>query len=270
MELHFVAFFDQPDGPPEIRSVPWRPRQSPDRYLARVASELLPHLAWPNNPGDAAEWSAEWRKAFKLRHGEAISTTSALVDRMAKTARRLRDDIAAELERESDDGPFNELMKEVREQLLASTSLDQFADMCAQTLVYGTLTSRITAPEAFGASPTLSTLPFANPFLGAFFEDVHDHAIQLDLEADGLEQLVADLRISNVEAVIDQFGSTAKGGDPVIHLYEDFLAAYDAEMRIQAGAFYTPSATNSRCLVPSTRTCLFSPCLTRPSAPEHS
>jgi hypothetical protein len=242
VELHFVAFFDQPDGPPEIRSVPWRPRQSPDRYLARVASELLPHLAWPNNPGDAAEWSAEWRKAFKLRHGEAISTTSALVDRMAKTARRLRDDIAAELERESDDGPFNELMKEVREQLLASTSLDQFADMCAQTLVYGTLTSRITAPEAFGASPTLSTLPFANPFLGAFFEDVHDHAIQLDLEADGLEQLVADLRISNVEAVIDQFGSTAKGGDPVIHLYEDFLAAYDAEMRIQAGAFYTPQA----------------------------
>jgi hypothetical protein len=240
VELHFVAFFDQPDGPPEIRSVPWRPRQSPDRYLARVASELLPHLAWPDDPADVGEWSVVWRQAFKLRHGEAIGTANALVDRMAKTARRLRDDIAAELDREDGDGPFNELMKEVREQLLASTTLDQFADMCAQTLVYGTLTSRITAPEAFGASPTLSTLPFANPFLGAFFEDVHDHAIELDLEADGLEQLVADLRISNVEAVIDQFGSTAKGGDPVIHLYEDFLAAYDAEMRIQAGAFYTP------------------------------
>lgn len=242
VELHFVAFFDQPEGPPEIRSVPWRPRQSPDRYLARVASELLPHLAWPDDPANAGEWSAEWRRAFKLRHGEAIGTANALVDRMAKTARRLRDDIASELEREDGDGPFNELMKEVREQLLASTTLKQFADMCAQTLVYGTLTSRITAPEAFGASPTLSTLPFANPFLGAFFENVHDHAIQLDLEADGLEQLVADLRISNVEAVIDQFGSTVKGGDPVIHLYEDFLAAYDAEMRIQAGAFYTPRA----------------------------
>jgi len=242
IELHFVAFFEQADGQPEIRSVPWRPRQSPDRYLVRVATELLPHLAWPDHPEDAVEWRMEWREAFKLRHGEAIRTANALVDRMAKVARRLRDDIAIELRRENDDGPFNELMKEVREQLLASTTLDEFADMCAQTLVYGTLTSRITAPEAFGASPTLSTLPFVNPFLGAFFENVHDHAIQLDLEADGLEQLVADLRISNVEAVIDQIGSTAKGGDPVIHLYEDFLAAYDPEMRIQSGAFYTPRA----------------------------
>lgn len=242
VELHFVAFFDQSAGAPEIRSVPWRPRQSPDRYLARVASELLPHLAWPDHPEDASEWRTEWREAFKLRHGEAISTANALVDRMSKTARRLRDDIAGELRRERDHGPFSELMKEVRTQLLASTTLDQFADMCAQTLVYGTLTSRITSPEEFGASPTLSALPFSNPFLAAFFEDVHDHAIQLDLEADGLEQLVADLRISNVEAVIDQFGSTAKGGDPVIHLYEDFLAAYDADMRVQAGAFYTPRA----------------------------
>ncbi|MEI2704089.1 MAG: type ISP restriction/modification enzyme [Ilumatobacteraceae bacterium] len=113
--------------------------------------------------------------------------------------------------------------------------------MCAQTLVYGALTSRVTDPVAFGASPTLSSIPLANPFLSAFFEEVHDHAVQLDGE-DHLEQLVADLKVSNVEAILDKFGATEKGGDPVIHFYEDFLAAYDPEMKIQVGAFYTPQA----------------------------
>ena len=62
----------------------------------------------------------------------------------------------------------------------------------------------------------------------------------LDLPGSGLPQLVADLRVTNVEAILDQFGSTAKGGDPVIHFYEEFLKRYDAKMRADAGAFYTP------------------------------
>ena len=69
---------------------------------------------------------------------------------------------------------------------------------------------------------------------------MHDHAVALDLEGSGLEQLVADLRETNVEAILDQFGSTAKGGDPVIHFYEEFLTSYDRQLRADAGAFYTP------------------------------
>lgn len=240
VELHFIAFFEQADKPAEIRSIPWRPGQSPAQHLRRIATELLPRLAWPDDPNSVDEWREDWRAAFTLRHGEAIRSTTSLVDRMATTARRLRDDIHGELLDENGEGPFNELLSDVRSQLVATATSSQFADMCAQTLVYGALTSRVTAPEAFGASPTLSALPLANPFLSAFFEEVHDHASQLDLEATGLEQLVADLKASNVEAILDQFGSTAKGGDPVIHFYEDFLASYDPEMRIQAGAFYTP------------------------------
>ena len=111
---------------------------------------------------------------------------------------------------------------------------------CAQTLVYGVLSSRVTDPIGFGASPALSSVPLANDFLSSFFEQVHDHAVALDLEGSGLEQLVADLRETNVEAILDQFGSTAKGGDPVIHFYEEFLTSYDRQLRADAGAFYTP------------------------------
>jgi len=241
VELHFIAFFEQPEKPAEIRSIPWRPGQSPAQHLKRLATELLPHLAWPDDPAAVDDWRAEWRAAFKLRHGEVIATTTKLVDRMASTAKRVRDDIGVALGAEAGSGPFSTLLEEVREELVASVTPDQFADMCAQTLVYGALTSRVTDPVAFGASPTLSSIPLANPFLSAFFEEVHDHAVQLDSE-DHLEQLVADLKVSNVEAILDKFGATEMGGDPVIHFYEDFLAAYDPQMKIQVGAFYTPQA----------------------------
>lgn len=244
VELHFIAFFEQPDQPAEIRSIPWRPGQSPAQHLKRLATELLPHLAWPDDPADISEWRDEWRSAFKLRHGEAIATTTKLVDRMATTAIQVREGIAAALVAEAGSGPFSALLGEVRDELVGSVTAGQFADMCAQTLVYGALTSRVTDPVAFGASPTLSSIPLANPFLTVFFEEVHDHAVQLDSE-DHLEQLVADLKVSNVEAILDKFGATEKGGDPVIHFYEDFLAAYDPDMKIQVGAFYTPQAAVS-------------------------
>ncbi|MYA27715.1 MAG: N-6 DNA methylase [Acidimicrobiales bacterium] len=128
----------------------------------------------------------------------------------------------------------------VRSQLIADVDASRFADMCAQTLVYGLLSSRVTSPEDFGTSPVYSAVPLSNPFLEAFFEQIHDEASVLDLAGSGLDQLIADLRASNVEAILDQFGTTAKGGDPVIHFYEEFLTSYDRKMRADAGAFYTP------------------------------
>ena len=240
VELHFIAFFEQPDKPAEIRSIPWRPGQSPAQHLKRLATELLPHLAWPDDPADISEWRDEWRSAFKLRHGEAIASAIRLAERMADTAQGLRREVAAALAAEKPNGPFNTLMGEVREQLVGSVTAASFADMCAQTLVYGVLTSRITDPISFGASPTLATVPLSNPFLAAFFDQVHDQASVLDLEGIGLEQLVADLRETNVEAILDQFGASTRGGDPVIHFYEEFLQRYDRKMRADAGAFYTP------------------------------
>ena len=131
-------------------------------------------------------------------------------------------------------------MGEIRNQLVSNVTRASFADMCAQTLVYGTLSSRVTSPEDFGSSPIFSSVPLGNPFLEAFFEQVHDQAVELDLAGSDLPQLSADLRKTNVEHILDQFGSTAKGGDPVIHFYEEFLKKYDSKMRADAGAFYTP------------------------------
>ena len=237
-ELHLLLFFDI-EGKVEFRCLSWRPADS-TRRLRRLAEELLPHLAWPDDEHDVEAWRSAWRSPFTLRPGEVISSAARLADRMSRTARDLRDQICDTLSIENGEGPFSELMNDIREQLVADVDEDRFSDMCAQTLVYGLLGSRVSDPDGFGATPVLSVVPLGNPFLSSLFEQIHGEAVELDLEGSGLEQLIADLRKTDVEAILDDFGSTAKGGDPVIHFYEEFLKKYDKKMRADAGAFYTP------------------------------
>ena len=240
VELHLVAFSGDDPANTQFRTLSWRPVQSPARHLRRLHEELLPHLAWPDDESDTKIWRSGWHKAFVLPAGQAISDASRLVERMSRTARDLRVQIRGALAAENGSGAFSELMAEIRTQLVSDVNADSFANMCAQTLVYGVLSSRVTNPEDFGSTPIFSTVPLANPFLEAFFEQVHDHVEAQDLAGNDLSQLVADLRETNVEAILDQIGSTAKGGDPVIHFYEDFLKKYDPQERLNAGAFYTP------------------------------
>jgi len=242
VELHLLAFFDTGGPQPEIRSLPWSPSHSPRQHLKRLAWELLPRLGWPADQSRTDAWREQWREAFALRHGEALGSASALAERMAGTAHGLRERVAEALKAERGNGPFSTLLAEIRDELVGDIDAVRFADMCAQTLVYGALTARVVDPEGFGASPVLTTVPLSNPFLTSFFEQVHDQVTALDLEAAGLESLVADLRETNVEAILDQFGATSAGGDPVIHFYERFLQSYDSRIRALVGAFYTPQA----------------------------
>jgi hypothetical protein len=240
VELHVLAFKGSDPQTAEFRSLAWRPAHTPAPHLQRLSDELLPCLAWPDDDSDIESWRKSWWEAFKLPPGQAIRDSARLADRMAKTARDLRDQIREAVGQEDSSGPFSKLMAEIRTQLVSDVNPDSFADMCAQTLVYGMLSSRITNPKDFGSSPIFSAVPVANPFLESLFEQVHDGAVSLDLAGSGLPQLVADLRETEVEAILDQVGSTAKGGDPVIHFYEEFLRKYDRQMRADAGAFYTP------------------------------
>ena len=242
VQMHLLALWDREGRVDEIRSLAWRPSQASVRHLDRLTGELLPRLSWPDDTDDGDAWRDQWRDAFKLPPGAAISSAATLAERMARTASDLRDQIADALAAEAAEhgGPFTTMLAQVRSQLIAEADEAKFADMCAQTLVYGMLSARVTAPEDFGTSPVYSTVPLSNPFLEALFEQVQDEASVLDLPGSGLDQLVADLKATNVEAILDQFGSTAKGGDPVIHFYEEFLKQYDNAERLRAGAFYTP------------------------------
>ncbi|WP_428116811.1 hypothetical protein [Candidatus Poriferisodalis sp.] len=154
VQLHLLALWNRDGRADEIRSLAWRPRQGSDHHLARLHHELLPRLAWPADDQAIADaWTAQWREAFKLPLGAAISTASRLAEQMAACAGDLRDQIAEALAAEAGSGPFTAMLGTVRSQLIADVDAARFADMCAQTLVYGLLSNRVTSPEDFGTSP---------------------------------------------------------------------------------------------------------------------
>ena len=43
-----------------------------------------------------------------------------------------------------------------------------------------------------------------------------------------------------MEAILADFGSRTVEEDPVVHFYEDFLAAYDPQLKEMRGVYYTP------------------------------
>jgi predicted helicase len=48
------------------------------------------------------------------------------------------------------------------------------------------------------------------------------------------------LNRANAQAIRNDFGKKTAGEDPVIHFYEHFLGAYNKELKVERGVFYTP------------------------------
>jgi predicted helicase len=239
-EIHFLAFKDDNAVSSQIYSVDWRPNHMTAQYSKRLTEEILPKLKWPKDPSRTIDWHDSWQAAFALRPGQVMTDASALVNRMAQVAVSLRQSIKLGFESEGGDGPLHKLMSEIKSELVGDVNQNSFADMCAQTITYGLLAAKVQDPDGFGRSPVLDYLPLNNPFLESLFAEVQDAIVGLPHEEDSLEALYADLRETNVAAILDQFGNSAHGGDPVIHFYENFLAKYDNKIRLDVGAVYTP------------------------------
>ena len=109
----------------------WR-ADTPTGHLRRLAEELLPCLDWPDDVTDVASCARAWREAFKLPAGQAIRDAARLAERMARTARDLRHQIADALDAEQGSGPFSTLMGDVRSHLVSDVDVERFADMCAR------------------------------------------------------------------------------------------------------------------------------------------
>jgi len=63
-----------------------------------------------------------------------------------------------------------------------------------------------------------------------------------DFDELGIQDVVDLLRgdETDLPAILRDFGNRARGEDPVIHFYEHFLSAYNKQLKVQRGVFYTP------------------------------
>ena len=128
-----------------------------------------------------------------------------------------------------------------KQTLIADLSIDDFADMFAQTLAYGLFAARVNSDAStFHWSIASNAIPSANPFLRRVF----DLTAGLDAKpepfigfVEDLSQLLAN---SDMAAVLSDFGRRGARQDPIMHFYETFLTAYDPELRERRGVYYTP------------------------------
>ena len=236
--VHVVAFRDT-GSVPVMKVISWDTEDSEVKIQLTV--ESLRKLQWPTTSSDADSWREEWQGAFTAGYREGISSAKKLAEHMAEVAKTVRDEVRKLLAIESESGPLRRLQSELKTNLIADIDDAKFADMYAQTMVYGLLTARISHPEDFKAEGLNAVLKFENPFLDSLyssFRKTGDEAF--DVDEFGLHDLAETLGATNVEEVLADFGDENRKDDPVVFFYEDFLTNYDPEQRRELGAYYTP------------------------------
>lgn len=197
---------------------------------------------------DKFEFAASTLLQFTQSHKEPIKSGEHLAKIMGGKAQRIRDNIKEVLSKKDDKKTeILNVYSTIKKLLVHDLDEDSFADMYAQTLVYGLFVARYhdKSPESFSRQEARDLVPASNPFLRHFF----DHIVGPDFDK-RLEYIVNELCEIFAHADIPQlmkqyfaddlWGKTHEGPDPVIHFYEDFLKEYDAELRKKMGAYYTP------------------------------
>ena len=168
-----------------------------------------------------------------------INNPRELAERIAAKARLLRDGMERILKQEARSGPLHGLLSAYQEALIQNLNAADFADLQAQTAAYGLFAAccqhepskPFTRKEAIFAKTT--------PFLRDVFGRIAGPDIDPRI-AWIVDDLARLLDRADMAAILADFGRRTRQEDPVVHFYEDFLAAYDPKLREVRGVYYTP------------------------------
>lgn len=175
---------------------------------------------------------------------QKITSSSALARQMAAKAHLLAETVrkTIALEGEDSDTEMATQLRAFRDVLIHDLKAEEFADIYAQTIVYGMFTARLNdkTPESFSRKEAAELIPKTNPFLRKIFQSIAGY----DLDSN-IEWIVDDLAsmfvATDAAKIMKNYGSNNRHSDPIVHFYEDFLAEYDPKLRKARGVWYTPA-----------------------------
>ncbi|GAB3306773.1 type ISP restriction/modification enzyme [Luteimonas notoginsengisoli] len=189
---------------------------------------------------DAAAATMQLLDQFLLADIPLKSTPQDLAIRMAGLGKLIRSLIGQTFKAEGEQGELHGQLQAFRKVLIESLTVEQFADMYAQTLCYGLFAARCNAlAKGFTRQIAASALPKTNPFLRKLFNSIAGPDLDERI-AWAVDQLAELLARADMTAILSDFGKRTRQEDPVVHFYETFLAAYDPKMREARGVYYTP------------------------------
>ncbi len=127
--------------------------------------------------------------------------------------------------------------------MIEDLDYEKFADMYAQTVVYGLFVARYhdKSPEDFSRQEARDLIPASNPFLRHFFDHITGLSFDYRIEMI-VNELCEEFTNADVNAIVHDYYKVEKSDsrDPIVHFYEDFLKEYNPKERMALGVFYTP------------------------------
>lgn len=177
---------------------------------------------------------------------EKITTPLILANQLARIAIIIRDIVLQSFEKNIASNELQDLRGAIATVLIPeigeSERISEFADMYAQTIVYGLFAARCNhhGSSPFQRSVAASEIPKTNPFLRKLFASITGLEMEEEPHTPFIDDLVQILNSTDIDTVLANFGKRNKQEDPVIHFYETFLKAYDPRLRELRGVYYTP------------------------------
>ncbi|MCD6137946.1 MAG: N-6 DNA methylase, partial [Deltaproteobacteria bacterium] len=179
-------------------------------------------------------------KFFSFSLPKAYTAESLAVE-LAKRTRFFRDVVTEELREEKarKQDVLLGFYEAFQKYLIANLTLEDFADLYAQTITYGLFAARTRAGDHFNRRMAFDNIPRTIGILRDVFQFISlgDLPKQLEWIVDDISEVLA---VADVGGILDRFYREGKGSDPIVHFYETFLAEYDPEERERRGVYYTP------------------------------
>lgn len=205
----------------------------------------LDKLKMPKDTSDTDTWRKQWRSAFTATYRSQITNSKELAEKLADHANHTKKRIINAYNVETSIGYVHLLYEQFKEKLVHDMTIEQFADMYAQTIAYGLFTAKCmdNSPK-FDWDEAINNIPNTNPFLKTLISGCLDP----DNETTGffdelaVNEIIEILNHTDINNIMENFNRRSSGGseDTVIYFYEDFLSYYEHETKKRRGVYYTP------------------------------
>ncbi|WP_026701698.1 type ISP restriction/modification enzyme [Salibacterium aidingense] len=186
----------------------------------------------------------EMLKNFYNQSSSTVNSSKELAERMAAMAKLIYEVIDKTFVKGSNrDKNLMRQYETLKQTVMHTLTPIEFADMYAQTIVYGLFSARLNVIEdAFTREKAGFLIPKTNPFLRELFNhlagpSLNDSLIWI------VDEVIQLLKNTDVRNILKEFDSIKE--DPMIHFYETFLNFYKPEERTTRGVYYTPTAAVS-------------------------
>lgn len=171
-----------------------------------------------------------------------ITSTKTLAKLMAIKARLMAQVIAEILDDETQSPEkdyLKDFCKQIKNSLMPNIDNENFAKVYSQTVAYGLFAARLNdaTPDTFSRAEAAELIPRTNMFLRGIFNDMAGNNIHSRISWI-VDDLVAMFGAADLQKIFAKQASQDR--DPLIHFYEDFLAAFDPKDKKNFGVWYTP------------------------------